>query len=199
MNMSDLSLMSILSGQCKADPAFAKKIQQVKTTKETILKTAVKLNEVHKEEIADGTRKRQLMLEEGKKRGLVDDEDIFKGNELFFPTQETPILNFCYYITRDIDKNLKVLTETYNKKYGLLEHEQRAEDTGKVLPDLGKYLFENITIDTFNKMKKLKSMSKGGNENEAFQAYRKLNELCKKYNLDADKIPTENSGRPDSF
>lgn len=55
--------------------------------------------------------------------------------------------------------------------------------------EMVEYLYGNITIDTFNKIKKLKALSKSPNEAEAFQAYRKAIELCKEHNLDFDRIP----------
>lgn len=75
----------------------------------------------------------------------------------------------------------------------LLEEQKqrpREEDvTLKETPDMVNYLYGNITLDTFNKIKKLKALSKSPNEQEAFQAYRKAVELCKQHNLDFDRIP----------
>jgi hypothetical protein len=65
------------------------------------------------------------------------------------------------------------------------------EDATKLkdTPDMVSYLYGNITLDTFNKIKKLKALSKSPNEKEAFLAYRKAMDLCKEYNLDFDRIP----------
>lgn len=59
----------------------------------------------------------------------------------------------------------------------------------KETPDMVSYLYGNITLETFNKIKKLKALSKSPNEQEAFQAYRKAVTLCKEHNLDFDRIP----------
>jgi hypothetical protein len=59
----------------------------------------------------------------------------------------------------------------------------------KKSPEMVEFLYGNITLETFNKIKKLKALSKSPNEQEAFQAYRKAIELCKEHNLEFDKIP----------
>ena len=46
-----------------------------------------------------------------------------------------------------------------------------------------------IMKDLLEKIKKLKALSQSPNEKEAFLAYRKCLELCKKYDLEFDKIP----------
>lgn len=65
------------------------------------------------------------------------------------------------------------------------EDEVKLKDT----PDMVNYLYGNITLDTFNLIKKLKALATSTNEKEAFLAYRKANDLCKKYNLDFDRVP----------
>ena len=67
----------------------------------------------------------------------------------------------------------------------------------KDTPEMVEYLYGNITLDTFNRIKKLKALSKSPNEQEAFQAYRKAVELCKQYNLDFDRIPCYVKGQED--
>ena len=53
-----------------------------------------------------------------------------------------------------------------------------------------EYLYGNITMKTFSKLKKLKALSKSPNMNEAFSAYRKCLKLCKEHDVDFDKIPS---------
>lgn len=65
----------------------------------------------------------------------------------------------------------------------------------KETPEMVEYLYGNITLDTFNKIKKLKALSKSPNDQEAFQAYKKALELCKQHNLDFDKIPCYVKGK----
>lgn len=73
-----------------------------------------------------------------------------------------------------------------NKQFMGEEHE---DADLKKTPDMVEFLYGNITLDMFNKIKKLKALSLSPNELEAFQAYRKAIELCKEYGLDFDRIP----------
>lgn len=73
-----------------------------------------------------------------------------------------------------------------NKQFMGEEHD---EAQLKETPDMVEFLYGNITLEMFNKIKKLKALSKSPNEAEAFQAYRKAQELCKEYGLDFDRIP----------
>src|SRR5690348_9046956 len=67
-----------------------------------------------------------------------------------------------------------------NKK---LEEHKKPDDAIKNTPEMVNFLYGNITLDIFNKIKKLKALSQSPNEQEAFQAYRKAMELCKEYKL----------------
>jgi len=51
------------------------------------------------------------------------------------------------------------------------------------------YIYANVTLDTFNKLKKLKALANSDNEEEADLAMKKCRELCKKYNLEYSKLP----------
>ena len=51
------------------------------------------------------------------------------------------------------------------------------------------FIYGNLSHNDFKKLKKLKALSKSSNEQEAFLAYRKCLELCKKCGLEFDKIP----------
>jgi hypothetical protein len=76
-----------------------------------------------------------------------------------------------------------------NKQFS--DEETLPEDEVKLKEpqEMVEYLYGHITLDMFNKIKKLKALSKSPNESEAFQAYRKALELCKEYNLEFDRIP----------
>jgi ligand-binding sensor domain-containing protein len=95
----------------------------------------------------------------------------------------------------EFQKNLDTETRSTKARQELnkrmLEEEKLAEDATKLkdTPDMVNFLYGNITLDMFNKIKKLKALSKSPNEREAFLAYRKAIELCKQYNLDFDRIP----------
>lgn len=225
------------------DPDFnkrlGKKVQAIKEDKQHILSVAQKYEEKYKTEIIEGTRKCAFLLQEGKSKGLSE-EQIMQEYGRFIPTVRTPILNFLYFMLRESepqDRNkyrqrdmlneqlirLKQLSHDegnadlsddqvaaiLDDKLKQLHAETVAEDKRRqinqqfaaeeTLPEdevklkepqeMVEYLYGNITLDMFNKIKKLKALSKSPNEAEAFQAYRKAIELCKEYNLDFDRIP----------
>jgi hypothetical protein len=104
----------------------------------------------------------------------------------------------------EIDKALDDLTrEMYRETYSHNERQQvnkqfdKEKDTRtdedetelKDTPDMVNYLYGAVSLETFNKIKKLKALSKSSNESEAFLAYRKALELCKEYGLEFDRIP----------
>ncbi len=52
-----------------------------------------------------------------------------------------------------------------------------------------EYLYADLTLEQFDVLKKLKSLTQSPNVNEATLAFRKGKELCAKYGLEWDKIP----------
>jgi len=181
---------------------FAKKAVDIKKNKADLLEAANSYQSKYKQEIEEGTKKRQLMLTEGRARGLKDD-DIFRDNQLFIPTNQTPILNYLYFLLReeedhsaalkilraadDLDKELSVLKEEYERKYGAEAHKDHK--TPEVVPNMLSYVYGNVKDDTMSTLKKLKTLAMGENEKEAFVAFRKGREMAQKYGLDWDKIP----------
>ena len=98
------------------DPDFAllfkKKVENVKEDKRVLLSSAKTYISQFQKEIDEGTEKRKLLIENGKSRGMTEDE-IFKGSQVFIPNADTPIMNFLYFITREfevIDKELKLIS-----------------------------------------------------------------------------------------
>ena len=206
----EYSLMAIL----RDDPDFAgalkAKTEAVKKDKQNLLSIAESYAEKYHDEIVEGTKKRQKLLTDGQEKGLTE-EEIFKGNKEFMPTVYTPILNFLYFMFReeakDERKKLQTLTEEYIKEFGYEnlieamkeesdpEKEENTEledilsaDTNAPAPS-DTFIYGNMDHDMFKKLKKLKALSQSPNEKEAFLAYRKCLELCKKYGLEFDKIP----------
>lgn len=55
--------------------------------------------------------------------------------------------------------------------------------------DMVEYLYGDLTLDQFDVLKKLKSLTQSPNVPEATLAFRKGKELCAKYGLDWAKIP----------
>lgn len=181
---------------------FAKKAEDIKKNKADLVEAARTYQGKYKQEIEEGTKKRQLMLTEGKKRGLTEDE-IFRDNQLFIPTAQTPILNYLYFLLREehdhsaaikvlraadeLDTEFTLLKEEYEKKYGAEAH--RDHEAPKEVPNMISYIYGNIGDDTMATLKKLKTLAMGENEKEAFVAFRKGREMAQKYGLDWDKIP----------
>ena len=142
------------------------------------------------------------MLTEGKAKGLKIDE-IFQDNELFIPADDTPILNYLFFLLRetkfrdlpipilrqyaDANKDIQLLKEEYEKKYGAEVHKDH--NTPEEVPNMVSFIYKNVGDDTMTTLKKLKTLSMSENEKEAFVAFRKGREMCVKYNLAWDQIP----------
>lgn len=216
--MEHFSLMKLL----REDPDFAgalsAKKQAVKKDKENLLQAAQSYTEKYKEEIEEGTRKQQLMLSEGKEKGLSENE-IFQGSKQFLPTVRTPILNFLFFMLRDEEDNTQTvqqLLEQYVKQFknydvsemtqlsmqgiadslpeGIDDEEVTFEDVineenTNDPESMDSFIYGKMTNKEFQRIKKLKALSKSANEKESFLAYRKCLELCTKHNLEFDRIP----------
>jgi len=210
----DYSLVSIISNNPDLSKVLAKKVQEVKKDKQSLVDAAESFSKANKEEILEGTRKKSLLLTDGARKGLKE-EDVMKDYGKFIPTVHTPILNLLYFILReskedsarvqkfchelnrqsghmdielsDID-DVSLLVENYNKQYGHLKDDESLSDNIEVIPEMEKYLFENCTYDVFCKIKKLKKMMESPFEDEANSAYKKCREMCDKHKLDFDKI-----------
>jgi len=158
---------------------------EVKQDKKSIVKSADDYNNKYKQEIEEGTLKRKLMIEDGARRGLKE-EDVCKGS--FIPTIRTPILNWLYFIMREenVDVGWEENRQKFNKQYGHLvdDYEEKNE-----VPEIDELIYGSCSHDMFKKIKKLKALSRSANENEAFVAYRMCMELCERYGLEMDKIP----------
>jgi hypothetical protein len=188
----------------KEDPDFTQlfkqKATEIKATKANLVEAAKSYQDKYSDEIDRGTRKRQLMLQEGAAKGL-NEEQVFQNNSLFIPTKQTPILNYLFFLLRetkvedidirvlrnsvDGDKDFRLLKEEYEKKYGAELHEEHENP----LPNMMKFAYGTIDDQTMNTLKKLKTLSESENREEGFAAYRKCLDLCKKYNIEFSQIP----------
>jgi hypothetical protein len=131
------------------------------------------------------------MLTEGAQRGLSEEEVISQYGR-FVPTVYTPILNLLYFLLRetaDEDADHYRQRDRLNEQFGHLREEDIEKTVLQNTPDLEEFLYGNVTFDMFDKIKKLKALSKSSNKQEAFMAYTKAIELCKEYGLNFDKIP----------
>jgi hypothetical protein len=70
------------------------------------------------------------------------------------------------------------------------QYRPKEEDVKLIEPDdMVEYLYGELTLDQFDVLKKLKSLTQSPNVNEATLAFKKGKELSAKYGLEWDKIP----------
>lgn len=207
------SLMAILRDDPDFAGALSKKKEAVKKDKQNLVAAAKTYTQKYEKEIEEGTKLRQKLLTEGQSQGMSEDEVLSQYGR-FLPSRQTPILNFLFFMFREettevqSKAKLEELTQHYIEKFGYEEfikkleegttfvREKYSEELDDILGeetdepvDMDSYIYGNMTHETFKKIKKLKALSHSSNENEAFLAYRTCLKLCKKYNLEFDKIP----------
>ena len=189
------------------NPDFAFRLQEqvaeIKKSHKNLTDAAKSYTGKYQEEVNAGTKKLQLLLAEGKRRGFTEDE-VLAHQQNFCPTVRTPILNMIFFLMRehpdankinfnrlaeDLDKNPDLLLTEQNNKYGSWKHGEDAEKTADAAPEMDEFIYGNLTHDMFKKVKKLKALSRSPNKQEAFAAYTKCLQLCKEYGLEFDKIP----------
>jgi hypothetical protein len=56
-------------------------------------------------------------------------------------------------------------------------------------PEMIEFLYGQITLGVFNRIKKLKSLAQSTNEEEATVAHQKAMQMCEEYGLEYDRIP----------
>jgi len=81
-----------------------------------------------------------------------------------------------------VDPSRQKVNEQFNA-------EERQKVELKSPEDMETYLFGHLTLDQFNTLKKLKSLTQSSNIDEASLAFKKGKELSVKYKVDWDKIP----------
>ena len=169
---------------------FAKKAEVIKIDKSNLLSAAKEYQNKYDKDINEGTEKRKMLLTDGEAKGLKPDE-VFRDFTVFIPDKKTPILNYLYFLLREKDyspADSKIICEKYEKEYGHIIED--VDKTATPLPGVVSYIYCNVSDDTFSTIKKLKTLAGSSNEAEGFAAYRKCIEMCKKYGLEFDKVPT---------
>jgi len=162
--------------------------RKVKEDKRKLTNLAEQHFQSHKAEILDGTKRRQVLLEDGKRQGLSEGQ-VLAGNS-FIPSVYTPVLNWLFwFMGESVDVQKEDNRKQLNEQVGHMTHAEF--DVMENTPELFEYLYGNITMGVFAKLKKLKALSKSGNKNEAFSAYSKCIELCEEHKVDFDKIPVQ--------
>lgn len=119
----NMSLMAIL----RDDPDIAKRLEQgtkeVRENKERLMANALEYSDIYSKEIEEGTKKRQLLLEYGRRQGKGESEVLAEYGK-FIPSRSTPIMNFLYFLMRDGDHPdwLGIHKELY-KDYGFTQEQ----------------------------------------------------------------------------
>ena len=79
------------------------------------------------------------------------------------------------------------LKTALNEKFGGLT----VEDIEQDIPEILEYVYENVTSEIFKKVKKLKTLATNNPRTpEQYAAFGKAMQLCEKYNLDYNKLPS---------
>lgn len=200
---NDNYALSVLQSNPDLAVRLKEQIDQIKKSKIGLGQAAVGYTNKYQKEVDEGTKKMQLLLENGKRHGFTE-EEILATQTSFCPTVRTPILNMLFFLIREhpdavdnitfnriaTDLNYKseqLLTEQ-NKQYGSLQHDASAEKGAEKAPAMDEFIYGEMTHDTYQTIKKLKRLSQSDNQAEAFAAYRKCLEMCQKYNLEFDKV-----------
>jgi hypothetical protein len=188
----------------KQDPVLSNRIvdqvRKVKKSKQGLNEIATNYNQKYKRKVDEGTKKQQLLLEDGKRRGLSEEEVVKQHG--FIPTIHTPILNFLYFLMyeykdEDAERNNEISKLFGNSSYATKEHDMKVgrllhEDVEREnVPQMETFIYGNMTHEEFKRVKKLKALSRSDNEHEAFSAYKTCIKLCEKYGLDFDKVPIQ--------
>jgi len=214
-----LSLINLIKDE-NFQARLAKKVNEVKEDKTKILSAAQTYSQKYDKEIEEGEQLRRNLLSEGTRQGKTEEECFFgKG---FFPTRQTPILNWLYFLLRESDDDTfygkklyeqrdklnNYLQSTYKSEDEIYEETKSChnrEDINRLLranttvddigetnePDLAEIIYGNLTLEQFSTVKKLKKLAvHNSNVEEASSAFIKCKELCKRYNLEFDKIPS---------
>lgn len=200
---NDYSLISILNS---TDGDFvnrmAQKKKDVEKDKAGIMSAAQQYARKYEKEINEGTEKRKFLIENGVKKGLTPEEAL-KNLSVFIPDKKTPILNMLHFLLHEYDgasDQLQMLREetdknvdfdqlktALNEKFGGLSIDDIEQD----IPEILEYVYENVTSEIFKKVKKLKTLATDKPKTpEQYAAYGKAMELCQKYNLEYDKLPS---------
>ena len=212
-NMSDEhKKMELVFARTRYDGDFSERIRkttlEIEKDKKNLLNRSKDYDGKYKEEILEGTRKRQLLLgRAGNPTDPGEQARILADHGKFLPTKYTPILNMLYFMLREeegpnwmsikreyderyggIQEDINLDREQLESKYGGLMHDEEKFEDVKEPEEMDSFIYGNMSHDTYRKIKKLKRLSRSSNQNEAFLAYRMCLQLCERYNLEFDKI-----------
>lgn len=183
----NMSLVSLIKNDEEFFERINKLAKDVKKDKVKIMTMAEKYNSKYEREIVEGTKKRNALLTEGLNSGKTYEEA--ERNLGFIPSIYTPILNWLYYFMKEENiPDRELLRAEQEEKYKHLLHEQQEVQGMEKVPDVFVAMSGKVTQEQFQKLKKLKRLSRSPNEHEAFSAYTKCLQLCEDFEVDFDRI-----------
>lgn len=121
-------------------------------------------------------------------------EALIKAKQLNHDSDEKDLTT--EELTAILDDKFKTIhqeTQADNQRANInsqFSSEEREAAKLKTPEDMETYLFGHLTLDQFNTLKKLKSLTYSPNVDEASLAFKKGKELSQKYKVDWDKIPS---------
>lgn len=92
----------LLDGYSGDVDLYKKRIKESEKYKHNLNKTILDYSSEYHKEIKEGTEKKLLLLEDGIKKGLNEDEILQKYGK-FIPSDKTPTLNLLYFMLRETD------------------------------------------------------------------------------------------------
>jgi len=189
--------MSNIVKLLQGDEDYLKRVKELKkllqSDSASVRNQASAYAKKYSKEIHEGTKKLQLLIEDGKRRGLSEDDVLTRNG--FVPSKRTPVLNWIYFLNLEHDNPLhqkvqsdtKVLNETLNAESltEKINYNEVNEPT-----DMIEHILGSANLDTFNKIKKLKALATNNpNQHESIAAEKACKKLCLKYDLEYSKIP----------
>ena len=213
------SIMAILRSDPDYAAALKKRGDDLLKDKQSLIKASEQYSQKYEKEIEEGTRTYNKLLGEGKVSGHEGSAELGGKfmptkytpilNFLFFAlrdedvapkkSQEEIVNEYLKQFTDAgfakselIDLYIKGIVDKLPDGYDDEEvdfddviNEENTNDPA----EMESLIYGSLTHSEFKRLKKLKALSKSQNEQEAFLAYRKCIELCKRYSLEFDRIP----------
>jgi len=122
---------------------------------------------------------------------LYEQRDILNGYLTSTYKSEDDIIENDAHLRQTLND---IYEETHNSTRHAVNQQLRNNTSlddigGTNEPELETLIYENVTLDVFNKIKKLKALAQSDNIDEACSAHRKALEMCKEYSLEYARIP----------
>lgn len=193
-----MSLIQLLKSDDNFQKRLAAKVGNVKEDKGKILSSATSYAKKYEKEILEGEQLKRNLLTDGSRLGKSESE-VMESYGRFCPALNTPILNWLYFLLREsgddeVFGNGRYATRDIQDtelRHLLIENVTQHSENIKETPSIDELIYGNLTIEQFSTVKKLKKLAiHNSNSAEAASAFIKCRELCEKYSLDFDKVPS---------